>query len=237
MKYKILLVLGLVFNLKVSNAQTLSANDYLNKVIKHHDPKGKWEKFKGDMVVTMSTPNKPDRVTDIYMDNSKGIFILSNIKEGKKITSSVVGEQVTFLMDKVVISDETELNAQKLTKERALFMRNYYTYLYGLPMKLKDKGTQIDPILSTKEFKGKTYNVVKVTYDKSVGKDTWYFYFDPKTLDMEIYQFFHDEAKNDGEYILLSDFIHMKGMRIPAKRAWYTNLDDKLLGIDVLVVK
>jgi hypothetical protein len=70
-----------------------------------------------------------------------------------------------------------------------------------------------------------------------VGKDTWYFYFDPKTLDMEIYQFFHDETKNDGEYILLSDFIDMKGMRIPANRAWYTNLDDKLLGTDVLVVK
>lgn len=36
-----------------------------------------------------------------------------------------------------------------------------------------------------KKFKGKAYLVLKATYNVSVGKDTWYFYFDPKTYAME----------------------------------------------------
>ncbi len=30
---------------------------------------------------------------------------------------------------------------------------------------------------------------------KEVGEDTWYFYFDPLTYAMEVYQFYHEEEK------------------------------------------
>ena len=112
--------------------------------------------------------------------------------------------------------------------------QNYYTYLYGLPMKLKDPGTIITDKIVRKKMKGKTYLVLKATYKKEVGKDTWYFYFNPKTYAMEIYQFFHDEAKNDGEYILLTGEETINEIKIPKNRAWYMNKDDKFLGTDIL---
>ena len=75
---------------------------------------------------------------------------------------------------------------------------------------------------------------MKVTYKKEVGNDIWYFYFDPSTYAMEVYQFFHDESKNDGEYILLSGMETINGIKMPKNRAWYYNKDDKYLATDVL---
>ena len=74
-------------------------------------------------------------------------------------------------------------------------------------MKLKDEGTIVHDKVEQRTFKGKTYNVLKVTYRQEVGSDTWYFYFHPETNAMEVYQFYHDEAKNDGEYVLLTNEV------------------------------
>jgi hypothetical protein len=73
-------------------------------------------------------------------------------------------------------------------------MQNYYTYLYGLPMKLKDPGTIISSVVNRKDFLGKEY-LLKVKYEESIGTDSWYFYFEPKTYAFKIYQFYHDETK------------------------------------------
>jgi hypothetical protein len=85
-----------------------------------------------------------------------------------------------------------------------------------------------------KTFMGKRYLVLKVTYEDPVGGDTWYFYFNPENYAMEVYQFFHDEAKNDGEYIILTEEESIKGIKMPKNRAWYYNSDDKYLGTDIL---
>ncbi len=101
-------------------------------------------------------------------------------------------------------------------------------------MKLKDPGTIIQSKVERKLFKGKEYLVLKVNYEEEVGKDVWYFYFNTKTYAMEIYQFFHEEAKNDGEYILLTDLKTIEGIKMPKNRDWFTNKENKLLGTDIL---
>ena len=134
------------------------------------------------------------------------------------------------------IATEKEKTANNLSCERAKMYQNYYTYLYGLPMKLKDIGTIIHEKVALKKFKGKDYLVLKVTYKKEVGEDTWYFYFDPSTYAMKIYQFYHEEEKNDGEFILLSGLEIVNGIKMPKKRAWYYNKGEKYLGTDFLSV-
>ena len=49
-------------------------------------------------------------------------------------------------------------------------------------MKLKDEGAIIHKQVNLDKFKGEMYLVLKVTYKKEVGKDTWYFYFDPEDI-------------------------------------------------------
>ncbi len=102
-------------------------------------------------------------------------------------------------------------------------------------MKLNDPGTRIEEKIHKKEFNGKPTKAVRVTYDAAVGSDIWYFYFDPETSEMVGYQFFHNEAKGDGEYILLSEIMEINDMKIPKNRAWYTNPDSTLLGTDHLI--
>jgi len=76
---------------------------------------------------------------------------------------------------------------------------------------------------------------IKVTYDPSVGKDIWYFYFDPTTYALRGYRFYHDEAKNDGEYILIDGEVTINGVKFPKNRAWYTHKEGKYLGNDDLL--
>ena len=51
---------------------------------------------------------------------------------------------------------------------------------------------------------------------------------------MEVNQFFREESKNDGEYILLTGEETISGIKMPKNRAWYMNKDNKYLGTDIL---
>jgi len=216
--------------------QELTGDQLLEKAIAYHDPQGNWSSFVGDLTVTMSMPDKPDRVSELSMNLVEEFFQIISERDGIKIDRKLNKNVCSFLLNGRSEFFEEEKEKHKLTCDRTKLWRNYYTYLYGLPMKLKDPGTIIDPITQRKEFKGKTYLVLKVTYEAEVGKDTWYFYFDPETYAMEVYQFFKIESDNDGEYILLTGEEVISGIKMPKTRAWYYNEADKYLGTDVLTL-
>ena len=214
--------------------QDLSPNQVLNKSIAYHDPQGNWVDFTGQFFITMKTPNSSDRLSEITIDLAQQYFKLVT-KKDNVITEQIINkEHCKFLLNGSETLTEDEIAKHRLTCERTRTMRNYYTYLYGLPMKLKDQGTLLDRKVYRKTFKGKIYDVLKVTYEEAVGNDTWYFYFDPETYALEVYQFYHDEEKNDGEYIILSGLEEINGIKMPKIRAWYYNKDDKYLGTDTL---
>lgn len=214
--------------------QQLTGSQLLEKSIDYHDPNGAWPSFHGKLDITMETPDGKDRVSEIIMDLPKEYFKVTSKKEDVEIAQTVSKDECTLALNGSTDFSEEDAKTHRLSCERAAMYKNYYTYLYGLPMKLKNKGTIIDPLVKTKTFKGKEYLVLKATYDKEVGEDIWYFYFDPKSYAMEVYQFFHDESKNDGEYILLKEIETVSGIKMPKIRAWYYNKDNKHLGTDVL---
>lgn len=216
-------------------AQEISASELLDKTIAYHDPNDLWGIFQGKLFITMTYPDGRERLSEIEIDLPQEYFRVTSTSEDIVIEQTIDKEDCTLKLNgSTSISDEDK-ETHRLSCERTQFMKNYYLYLYGLPMKLKDEGTHLDPVVQTKSFKGKEYLVLKVTYDESVGKDVWYFYFDPDNYAMEVYQFFHDESKNDGEYILLSEIENVARIKMPKIRAWYYNSDDKLLGTDVLI--
>ena len=227
------ILIALLLNLSAFS-QDLTGHQLLEKAISYHDNLGNWKTFKGKLAVTMNTPNSSDRNSIIVL-NLPAQYFKSIVKRDNHTVESIIEKDSCSLKlnGSAVISDKYR-DQFNITCERAEMMKDYYTYLYGLPMKLKDPGTVIASEVEKKFFKGKEYLVLKVNYNEEVGKDTWYFYFDPKTYAMEVYQFFHDESKNDGEYILLSDEIEINGIKMPKTRAWYYNKDDKYLGTDTL---
>ena len=230
---KLLLFLAVTLSVQ-SFGQQLTGTQLLDKAIQYHDPNGNWDSFKGRLFITMETPNKPGRDSEINIDLPNQFFYVKAIS-GKNTTEYTVdNDEVKIVFNGKENPSEAILKKNKLSANRAKMYKNYYTYLYGLPMKLKDEGTIIHKKTARKKFKGKDYLVLKATYKKEVGKDTWYFYFNPKNYALEVYQFFHDETKNDGEYIFLTEEEVINGIKIPKKRAWYMNKDDKYLGTDIL---
>ena len=214
-------------------SQEITGDELLEKAIQFHDPNGNWATFNGELLVTMEIPEKSSRKSLIKINLPEEYFSVKATKDA--ITS-------TYIVDKTIANftfngDENPSEAIKkkfnLNADRAKMYKNYYTFLFGLPMKLKDEGTIIDQKVAKKTFKGKEYLVLKATYSAEVGKDTWYFYFDPSTYAMEVYQFFK-EAKDSGEYILLSGLETINNIKMPKNRAWYYNKDDGYLGTDIL---
>ena len=233
---KNLTILLVLFVSISSFSQEITGDELLEKAIEFHDPNGNWETFKGELFITMETPKGTPRKSKININLPNEYFSVAAKKD--TIITQYVLDKKTCRM--VVNGDENPSEETKkkhsLSCERANMYKNYYTYLYGLPMKLKDEGTIIHQKIEKKKFKGKEYLVLKVTYNKEVGEDTWYFYFNPKTYAMEVYQFFK-EAKDSGEYILLSGLETINSVKMPKSRAWYYNKDNGYLGTDILSSK
>ncbi len=233
MKKLVLICVVLLSNVAIS--QSLTSTQLLEKSIAFHDPNGHWATLNTILNVTMTTPNAPNRLSKITINLPQQYFQVVTTKEGITTDYRInKGKCSIALNGKTGLTNE-ELKANNLSCERANMYKNYYTYLYGLSMKLKDPGTIIHEKVEKKTFKGKTYLTLKVTYDKAVGSDVWYFYFNPKTYALEVYQFFHDEDKNDGEYILLSGIETIGDIKMPKVRDWYTNKESTYLGTDTLI--
>ena len=232
---KSIFLLFVVFSTSQFFGQDITGSQLLEKAIEYHDPNGNWETFSGTFNITMKTPTKSDRHSMIRVDLPNEYFNLFATQD-KTSYGYILDKEKCQIYYNSNIATEEEKTANKLSCERAKMYQNYYTYLYGLPMKLKDAGTIIHEKVALKKFKEKNYLVLKVSYEKEVGEDTWYFYFDPSTYAMEVYQFYHEEEKNDGEFILLSGIEIVNGIKMPKKRAWYYNKGEKYLGTDFLSI-
>ena len=232
---KSIVILFVIFSTSHLCGQEMTGSQLLEKAIKFHDPNDNWATFSGTLNITMKTPTKSDRHSIISIDLPNEYFQLvanqNNISY--KYTLDEQECQITYNGNPATEKEKTTNN---LSCERAKMYQDYYTYLYGLPMKLKDPGTIIHNKVALKKFKGKDYLVLKVSYEKEVGEDTWYFYFDPLTYAMEVYQFYHEEEKNDGEFILLLGLDTINKIKMPKKRTWYYNKGEKYLGTDFLTV-
>jgi len=231
------IIISTLLILSVSvRAQEISATELLNRSIDFHDPEGKWEKIDLTLVIDILQPNGTTRVSKVSIDNRRGIFELRTINNGIETVSRVDAlDSCFFLVNYRPVTNQAQADSLRLTPKRARKMRNYYTYLYGAPMKLKDEGTIIAPDVGKTTFEGKEVLSLKVTYDEAVGSDIWYFYFSPATYAMVGYRFYHDESINDGEYITLEGMSIQGGIRLPRDRAWYTNKEDRHLGTDYLI--
>jgi len=216
--------------------EKITGAQLLEKAIQYHDPNGNWKSFNQTLFVTMKTPKNPNRDSEIKINLPEEYFYVK-ASRGENTTEYIVDKGTCKIVFNGTENPSEEIKTtNKLSCDRASLYKNYYTYLYGLPMKLKDNGTIIDNKVERKNFKGKEYLVLKATYNKEVGKDTWYFYFNPKTYAMEIYQFFKQKP-DSGEYILLSEQETIGGIKMPKNRAWYYNKNDGYLGTDILSKK
>lgn len=212
-----------------------AAATVVERSIAYHDPLGRWPQSSFSLELSESRPDGSERPTQLSFDNGTGFFEIHTTRDDAAIEGVLAAGDCTLrLRGSSEFSDE-EREKYRLTCERVAWLRDYYTYLWGLPMKLHDPGTHIDPDATDSQYQQKQVWEVRVTYDESVGTDTWYFYFDQETYALAGYRFYHDEVKRDGEYIVLEGETEIEGVKLPRERAWYTHAEDEYLGTDTLI--
>ncbi len=227
----VLLVAGLA---GTANAQMPPAVDILQHSIDYHDPQGLWSWNAFRLQIAGTRPIAGPTLTEIVIDNAAGRFTMARDRYGLLIETAVSGDECWTKLDGSSEFSPEQAERYRLSCEQMRGQRDYHTFLYGLPMKLRDRGTIVDPEAIRTEFQGGVVWQVRVTYDPEVGTDTWYFYIDPRSFALVGYRFYHDETANDGEYIILDRIIEGDGMRLPKVRSWYRNDNDELVGTDTL---
>lgn len=210
----------------------------LSKSIAYHDPDHQWDTFASTFYVVQETPNKPPRTQKIYIDIPNEQFEIRYQLDNHDLYYQIDKGQCMVTFDGKTQFSEKDEKDYSLTCDRATMWRNYYTYLYGLPMKLYDPGTNLAPDAEKVAFMEQDYWRLKVTYDEQVGSDVWFFYFNLETFALEAYQFYKGDpegaGKNTGEYILLSELGTVHGILMPKIRRWFYNKNDEFLGTDFL---
>ena len=233
---RLLLFSALLFVASPSFSQQITGKELLEKTIQFHDPNGNWETANLYLFISDSSPKRKKlRTSKIYINNLENGFRLQKEADNLAIESGVLNDSCFAKIEGIETTNKVQEEKYRIGCERTKWTRNYYTYLYGLPMKLKDAGTIVSPKVKTTEFQGKSYLTLEVHYDSATGSDTWFFFINPKTYQMEGYKFYHNSKPDGGEYITLEGLTEVGGMKIPKKRSWYTNKERKFLGTDDIV--
>lgn len=219
-----------------ASSPSSSSRELIERSIAYHDPEGVWETAAVALRLVESRPERPPRTTEIRLDAGAGRVSVTRDSGDGAARFEIHGEEiVSRSVDGETALPEEAFAEAGLGAETVRRLRDYYLYLWGLPMKLRDPGAIFDPEPAPDTWEGQEALRVRVTYDPEVGGDTWYFFFDPETARLVGYRFHHDETKNDGEYILLGGEISGGGLRLPAKRSWYWNDSGDFLGEDEAV--
>ncbi len=204
----------------------------VERAIAYHDPQNVLMTQAHSFSFLETRPDAPDRHSEVMIDVARDNFRF--IRRGEHTVAGRLEQgQCEVSLDGRTELTEEERTEHRLDCDRLERMRNYYVYLWGLPMKLRDPGTRLGAVTRTKLDRRSVY-ALRVTYDESVGKDTWIFYFDRGNYALVGYRFFHDESKNDGEYIVLDGEARLGRLRLPKHRTWYTHQGNRLLGTDTL---
>jgi len=208
-----------------------AADSLLARSIAFHDPDGVWGARPLELTWSGTDGRDSARVAGtITIDPTTDSFAFSGEYGGHRLDYAMADGAARGTVDGV--EPDSAMRAQmRLDREGGRFWRDYYEFLAGLPMKLRDPGTRVGGAVERRDFAGHERDVIRVTYDATTGGDTWYFYFDPDTAELVGGRFYHDESAGDGEYLVFEG-VTEGALRIPRVRRWYVNADSTYLGMD-----
>ncbi len=214
----------------------VSADTLLSRSIRYHDPEGVWGTQSHLLQIAESRPNGSVRHTRLSLYPHTGEFDMQQIRGKDKIQLRFLNNSYSFSHQGRTEIDEKERERLRLTEEGTQWVRDYYTYLFGLPMKLRDPGTLIQPTVHQVWFANREMLELEVHYSPEKGKDVWFFYFDPATYALGGYAFYHEkDGPGTGEYILLEGEAMVGKLKLPAARHWYYTKNKLYLGTDEIL--
>ena len=126
-----IIVIGLC---NFSTAQNLTATELLEESISYHDPNQALIKGQCEFQFRETRPGGADRFTTVEFGEDLNSFSINRkVEEGSLVMGMDDGKSYFLLNDSNDISTEL-VEKYRLNEEWNMFMRNYYHYLWYLPM-------------------------------------------------------------------------------------------------------
>jgi len=214
-----------------------SAERLLARSLDFHDPDRLWSK---DVLSLRWTSARPDGVValDFEIDYRPGdSFAMRGEYGGAELVYGVSGDAFSAVVDgESELSEETRKSAG-LAREDGLFWRNYFGFLGGMPMCLRNPQVQLEPEDFEVEFEGRLVRAIRASFSPEVGTDVWTFYFESETAELIGCRFDRADPTRDGETLVFEELVSIGGMQLPKRRTWYMNADRELLGTDELFAR
>ena len=182
----------------------------LKKIFEAHGGYGQWQKM--------------DKLSYSISDDEKHLI---SLKDRRARIDSDKGS-MGFDGQKVWISpDSADLRNPHM-------YYNLYFYFFAMPFVLGDPGINYEQV-APKEFKGKLFNGLKISYDGGVGnspEDNYIVYYDPETYQMEwlMYTFTYTSQESNDDYRLIKydRWGTYNGIKLPVSLQWYTFAEDEV---------
>jgi len=194
--------------------KVLSAEEILLRSIKSHDPHDNWKNLQKQFFFTLTRVDRVDSTT-IALNNTNQIFTHTSNHMTFKMKQNVCDSSVT-----------------KINCERQKWLKDYYSYLWGLPMRLKHDLNLLDKKVDTVNFNNTKTMRLKINYKK----DVWYYFISLNNFELVGVEFYFDKEEKKGERILFEVNKIINEIKIPNSRVWYNleNNDENFLAKELL---
>jgi Family of unknown function (DUF6503) len=234
---KLFYILVLIFietNILAQKIETIKGRDLLQKTIKYHDPKGNWPKLHQKIYFHAKEPKDTNIREEVLLDNRYSYFGHISRVDGKLIEKGIIDTTPYARINGDTAMSEADRKKYRLMPRQIRSARNSYIFLYGLPMKMMDKGVILNDTVTMDTFNKKQYLVLRAGFEKGIGNDSWFLYIHPKTFALEGYRFYHNRKPNDGEFIICEGMEVVQDIKIPKIRYWYSNENGEYGATDIV---
>ena len=235
--YLFFLVSTALFNCDDKKAQTsLSGQEVIDKSIEFHDPNKLWSKTILNLHIQEPRVYNPERFTKLYLDNSKnGKFELSRNRGKYLVTYTIDNNESFILVDGKKDIDSSLVREYNLIPSENIEYKEFYQFMYGLPMSLKNMVKDINTTdIST--FSGNKCYRVKVQLNKEVISKSWYLYISMENFELLGLELINIGDPEKNEQLIFDDTLENNGIKIPRIRHWYEG-NDTYLGSDIILKK
>jgi len=230
-----ILVLSIV-NIQAQNKVTLTAKELLIKSIKKHDPNGNWHKLKASFNMKIERSNQPTRLFYVSLNNKKGHFMYGVNSDTATFSQSFSPPDVfSYQLNGSTNISPDSLNKYGLTNTRTIYLREVYEYLFDLPMRLTYDKQFMSQVVGDTIYNDAATHILHFNYIDKGSSETWKFFINKSSYQLEGYQFYKGDITKDGEWITLKDYTEIKGILMPKTKEWYWNKDNSYFRTDKII--
>ena len=206
----------------------------LKKTIQYHDPQGNWSRFNQRLNFTVSMPDKADTFSIVELDNRRRYFKYTAF-DGKRKVEKGFNDRLYFAtIDGKNVKTADDIKHFRMNRSKVEELRDFFTYILGLPMRLTDNGAQLSPKLRRETFNGEECWVLHVNYAPAVGNESWVYYVGMNDFAMRGCRFLRNGDFKNGAYVVFEGENMIQGIRLPKTRHWFWNADDHFLASETI---